>query len=171
MSYYLKGKNVYLSGPIHGVADDGKGWREMVSPILSADYGLNVVDPCKKSIAGEIGEDKKRFKNLIKEKNFKELKNEFYKIVRADLKMTDQSDFLIVYYSPSVHMFGTIHEMVVASNQKKPILVKYDKEQLDNINPWIFCLIKDNWAFDSWNDMFSYLNKINSGELDSSHWW
>jgi hypothetical protein len=85
--------------------------------------------------------------------------------------MTDQSDFLIVYYSPSVHMFGTIHEMVVASNQKKPILVKYDKEQLDNINPWIFCLIKDNWAFDSWNDMFSYLNKINSGELDSSHWW
>lgn len=167
----LKNKEVYLSGPIHQVADDGKGWRNYITPLLIEKYNLNVIDPCKKALAGEIGDDKKYFKQLIKDKNFKQLKDDFYKIVRADLKMTDHSDFLIVYYSPSIHMFGTLHEMIVASTQKKPILVKYDKEQLDNINPWLFTLIKDNWAFDEWEDMFKYLDTINSGKIDSSHWW
>lgn len=169
---YLKNKVVYLSGPIHAVVDDGVGWRNTITPILEQRFNMVVCDPCKKNLGvGEIGDDKKYFKKLIKEKNFKQLKDDFYKIVRADLQFTDKSDLLIVVYDPTIHMFGTIHEMIVASTQKKPILVKYDKNQIDSMNPWLFTLIKDNWAFDEWEYMFQYLDTINSGKIDSSHWW
>lgn len=171
---YLSDKVVYLAGSMHAVADDGVIWREYITHILTKRYNINVLDPSKRSdIDGKIEtkDDKKYFKTLIKNKDFQTLKNDFYKIVRKDLKMVDRSDFLIVHYDPSLHMFGSIHEMIVASNAKKPILVKYDSQKIDDINPWLFTLIKPNWAFSSWHDMIIYLDKIHMGEIDTSHWW
>lgn len=171
---YLNEKTVYLAGPMHAVEDDGVGWREEIAPLLKKKFGIVAIDPSKrKTIDGrvEIKDDKKYFKELIKNKNFKELKEVFYKVVRKDLKEVDRADLIVAYYNPGVHMFGTIHEMIIASQQKKPILVKYDEEKLDEINPWLFTLIKDNWAFSKWEDMFAYLEEINNGNIDTSHWW
>lgn len=171
---FLKGKRVYLAGPMHAASDDGVVWRKEITPILKKRYGLVVSNPSKKQdINGlvETKDDKQYFKSLIKKKDFDTLKNDFYPIVRKDLKEVDRADIIVAYYDPGIHMFGTIHEMIVASNQKKPILVKFDDSKTDDINPWLFTLIKSNWAFSEWSDMFSYLDTINKGELDSSHWW
>jgi hypothetical protein len=168
---YLKNKSVYLAGPITNVSDDGVSWRNKITPVLESKYSIIVDDPCKKTLLGigEIGADKKYFKDLIKNKEFDKVKKEFYKIIRKDLKSVDKADFLILYHDPAVPTIGTIHELVNAINMKKPVLVIC--EDIDNLNPWILTLIKSQWLFTNWNDMIIYLDKIDSGDLDTSHWW
>ena len=157
---------------MHAVDDDGIGWRDWITPILQEKYEVIVEDPSKKTVSGvcEISDDKKRFKQLIKEERWEQIKEEFYPIVRKDLRCVDKSDFLIVVYNPTVHMFGTIHEIMEAAHQKKPILIKYEKSQLDYFNPWITCLVKPQWLFPTWEAMWFYLDKINKGLIETSHW-
>ena len=83
---YLKDKLVYLAGPIHACADDGMGWRESITPKLK-EYGLQVEDPCKKTINGfgEVKDDKKKLIDLIKNGEFGEAKKLFYPIVMSIL--------------------------------------------------------------------------------------
>ena len=68
---YLNGKSVYLAGPIHDVKDDGKTWREMMTPRLR-EFGILVDDPTHKSIfgIGEVGDDKKSIQKDGQRKEF-----------------------------------------------------------------------------------------------------
>ena len=86
---YLKGKKVYLSGPIHSSIDSGTEWRNLVTPSL-IDLGLEILDPCKKEVCGdvqlsEVGKNKEKFKNLILEGDWSTVKKNFWPIVRCDL--------------------------------------------------------------------------------------
>jgi hypothetical protein len=168
---YLNNKVAYLAGPIHAVADDGIGWRDAITPMLES-HGIIVDDPCKKTVGGmgEVKDDKKMIIDLIKGGNFGEAKKRFYPIVRKDLRSIDKADFLIVVYDPTIHMFGTIHEMVTAHHQRKPILLWFDKNHIDKFNPWCLTLVKENMIFTEWNAMFDYLRQIDTGEFDSSYW-
>ena len=168
---YLKNKIVYLAGPIHAVADDGIGWRDEITPKLQ-NFGLIVDDPCKKTAngIGEVKEDKKIIIELIKSGNFVEAKKRFYPIVRKDLRSVDKADFLIVVYDPTIHIVGTLHEMIIAHTQRKPILLWFDKNKIEKFNPWCLTLIKENMIFTEWEDVLAYLRKIDSGEFDSSYW-
>ena len=172
MSNYLKGKTVYLCGPIHAVSDDGKGWREIITPRLKR-IGINVLNPCKKTShdsIDEVGEDKKIFRNLIEQERWEELKEKFWKIVRSDLRAIDMADFVIFNYDPSVPMCGSIHEMVVAQFEKKVVLLKYQKSQLPDFNPWICTFVKSHHFFPEWEKMYDYLEKVNKGIFDTSLW-
>lgn len=168
---YLSGKSVYLCGPISADSKDGVIWRDEISPRLS-DLGILIKDPCKKKgVLGEIGDDKAKFKELIKQRNWLELKKAFYPVMKSDLRMVDLSDFLIMEYIPKVATWGSPHEVVIARNiQHKPVLVHCAEENLDDFNPWVLGLIKSQWLFTSWDDMIEYLKVIDSGKLDSSHW-
>lgn len=171
---YLKGKNTYLAGPLQQLADEvAIKWRNEITPILENKYGVIVQDPCKKNSngLGELGDDKEYFKKLIKEKQYDRVKNEFYKIIRYDLKCVDRSDFIIVYHDPKIATVGTTHEIINCINKKAPALIVCDERNIENINPWLLTLIKSQWLFTSFDDMFKYLDKIHSGDLDSSHWW
>jgi nucleoside 2-deoxyribosyltransferase len=168
---YLQDKVVYLAGPIHAVEDDGIGWRDAITPMLES-HGIIVDDPCKNTANGfgEVKDDKKMLIELIKTGNFSEAKRKFYPIVRKDLRSVDKADFLIAVYDPTIHMFGTIHEMVTAHHQRKPILLWFDKNKIEKFNPWCLTLVKENMIFTDWNDMFTYLRRIDTGDIDSSYW-
>jgi len=167
---YLKDKSVYLSGSMYDVEDSGAGWRGNITPALE-NFGLTVLDPCKKTINSEIGEDKELFKKLIMEENFLELKERFFPILKLDLRCVDLAHFIILMYRPSLKTIGTIHEIVMANIEKKPILMYYPKEELDQFNPWIACLIKPNHFFSNWDDMFEYLKQVDNGIFDTSLWY
>jgi nucleoside 2-deoxyribosyltransferase len=169
--FYLNKKSVYLCGPLHACHDDGAGWRDKITPRLLK-YGLTVEDPTKKTVdgVGEVGDDKARFQQLLKEKRFDDAKEAFWPIVRKDLRCVDKADFLIFYYDASIPTVGTWHELVTASNQKKPILLVYDETQLEKFNIWVLTFIKSGCIFSNWEDMFEYLNKIDNGEFNTSHW-
>ena len=171
---YLKGKKVYLTGPMHKAKDDGVGWRDKITPRLTK-MKIEVLDPCKKVVNGnidlsEVGKNKEKFKDLVKSENWNGVKREFWPIVRADLRMVDHCDFLIFNYDPLIPMVGTIHELVVATFEKKVILLKYDVDQLADFNPWVATFTKEHHLFDEWDRMFSYLEQVNDGVFDTSLW-
>jgi len=169
---YLKNKAVYLTGPITAAIDDGVGWREYITPRLLS-FGLIVDDPVKNTVngLGEIGDDKTKFKCLIQERRFEQARREFSPIVRKDLRSVDKSDFLIFYYDPKIPMFGTIHELVIANQQRKPILMFVPDDKVEGINPWVFTLIKSDCLFTHWDAMFMYLDSINRREaIDYDYW-
>jgi len=169
--HLLKDKTVYLCGSMNLKKDSGIEWREEITPKL-LEYGLTVLDPCKKTVtnACEIGEDKKEFRRLILEEKWNELKERFWPVVRNDLRACDKSDLIIFNYEPEISTVGSVHELVVANYEKKVILLKYDKAQLDKFNPWICVFIKNHHFFSEWSDMFAYLREVDNGKMDTSLW-
>jgi len=150
--------------------DSGISWREDITKRLER-FDTKVIDPCKKVIGiTEIGEDKNTFRSIILKENWAELKDTFWPIVKHDLRGIDKSDFVIFNYDASIPTIGTIHELVVATFEKKVILLKYDKAQLHLFNPWIATFIKTNHFFYDWDMMFEYLEKVNDGVFDTSLW-
>jgi hypothetical protein len=169
---YLNGKTVYLCGPIAAATDSGTAWRNELTPKLVA-MGLTVLDPCKKTTSelSEIDEDRTKFKELIMAEKWAEHKKAFWPIARWDLRSVDKSDFIIVLYDPTVATVGTWHEVVMASHiQKKPVLLKYDRAQLDKFNFWVPVLIKEQHLFPEWDLMMAELNKVDQGIFDTSYW-
>jgi hypothetical protein len=168
---YLNGKTTYLAGSIHHV-EDCVTWRDSITEKLKV-FNLNVIDPCKQTINGfgEVDDDKKYLKQLIKEGNFRLVKEAFFPILKKDLRCVDTSHFIIVYYDPKVRHVGTIHELVIANIQKKPILLYYPKEHQEDFNPWIACLVKEQHIFNDWDKLIDYLNEVNSGNFDTSLWY
>lgn len=168
---YLKDKVVYLAGPIHAVTDDGIGWRDSITPELKK-FGLIVDDPCKKTVngSGEVTDDKKKFKELIKQGKIQECKEAFFPIVRKDLRAVDKSDFLIVVYDPTIHMCGTIAEIILAHQQRKPLIMFVDPTKVQEINPWILTYIKASWLHTGWDSVINYLTQIDNGNFDTSYW-
>ncbi len=167
---YLKNKVAYLCGPIHDASDDGIGWRDFITPKLQK-FDIIVSDPCKKTEkTSEVGTNKEKFKKLLLKEDFKLVKTGFWPIVRYDLRSVDKCDFIIFNYDTTAKMVGSIHELIVANTEKKVILLKYDKKQLNDFNPWLACLIKEHHFFATWDKLFKHLKDINDGKLDSSYW-
>ena len=171
MNNYLDGKTAYLCGSIKGLKDSGTKWRETITPLLQK-MGINVLDPCNKNtiISEEVGKDKIKFQNMALKEDWGNLKKEFWQVVRYDLRCIDRCDFVIVNYDPTVPTIGTVHELVVATFEKKVILLKYDKDQLESFNPWMATFIKSHHFFPEWDSMLNYLGEVNKGILDTSYW-
>lgn len=171
---YLKNKVCYLAGPIHAAStnDDGTGWRNYITPFLIEKFGLIVEDPCKKTANGfgEVADDKKMLKELIKQGKFLEVKEKFYPIVRKDLRSIDKSDFLIVVYDPTIHMCGTIAEVVLGHQQRKPMLMFFDKEKIEHVNPWMLTYFKHDSIFTDWNKLLQHLEEVDAGNFNTSYW-
>lgn len=176
---YLKNKKVYLTGSIlnpHQENNDGVGWRNKITPILKNKFNIQVLDPCQKHIAmgdnrlNEIGKSKDKFKKLIKEEKWEKVKEDFWPIVRTDLRLVDHCDFMILNYDPCAPTVGTIHELVVATFEKKVTLLKYKKEQLGYFNPWMATFIKPHHFFSEWDSMWEYMQEVNDGKKDTSYW-
>jgi hypothetical protein len=168
---YLKDKACYLAGAMQACADNGVGWRAKIVPKLK-EFGVTVFDPTNKvsHSASEIGENKDLFRTLILQEKWTELKSTFEPVMRYDLRCVDKSDFLVIAYDPKYHTVGTIHELVTANLQRKPILLKYDKADLDKFNPWIPVLVKPEHLFSSWEKLFEYLEAVDTGHINLHMW-
>lgn len=174
--HYLDTKTTYLIGAIHTTMENDSGvkWREDITPTLVNLFNIIVLNPCKTSLNGfgEINspKDVRYFKDLIHKREYAKIKDEFYWIVKKDLRCVDKSDFVIFNYHPKLPTIGSMHEVIVAIGQKKPVLIKCDEGLIDDFNPWLLTLIKPQWLFTSWEAMWEYLKQIDTGNLDSS-WW
>jgi nucleoside 2-deoxyribosyltransferase len=169
---YLSGKTVYLCGPIAAATTEEMGtWRESIKPFLY-DLGVIVLDPLKKDKEGlgETDEDRQKFRDLIMQEKWAEHKELFWPVARWDLRAVDKSDFIIVNYNPLIPSVGTFHELVNASQQKKPILLKYDRNQLDKFNFWLPVLVKTENFFPTWEQMKESLLQVDKGVYNSSYW-
>lgn len=140
----LRGTRVYLSGPMDfvgsRVVEKYLGWRALLTPILRA-LEITVLDPWNKPRVrghGEYGREGVLPSKADYEKDFwtnaatrARFEKDFWETVHIDCRMTDVSDFLISFVPTNIYSVGTVHEIVLARTQFKPVLfvsppVRYD---------------------------------------------
>lgn len=153
----LKNQRVYLAGAMDRVADRGKEWRESITPFLSG-LGVCVFNPLKKTGSQGIEDD---FVHNIKqelkqEKRYQELSSMMKEIRRADLRLVDISDFLIVNLDLDSHPCGTYEELFWANRQKKPIIVRIAQGK-ESTPDWLFGTIPHEMIFGCWDSLKDYL--------------
>ncbi len=136
---FLRKARVYLSGPMDFVAsraDEKKsGWRMRVGEFLRS-YGATVFDPwTKPEVRGlqEYGREDVATTELREKWTFDpsvegastraQCADTFRETMHIDLRMVDVSDFVIAYCPTSVYSVGTPHEIAVARQQHKPVLL------------------------------------------------
>jgi hypothetical protein len=134
----LSGATVYLSGPMDFVASRAEekqyGWRNRVGQFLRR-YGVTVYDPWNKPpVAGlaHYGKEDEFSTNKRNDWTYEdsrkgdrtraELCSEFWPTLHIDLRMTDTADFLVAFCPTNIYSVGTVHEIVMARLQHKPVL-------------------------------------------------
>jgi hypothetical protein len=135
---FLHGARVYLAGPMDFVAsresERQHGWRGRVKAFLEA-LDVTVFDPWEKpQIRGLFEYGKEDIKTIRQRDKWTfepgaegsstraELAEYFWDTMHIDLRMVDISDFVIAYCPTNIYSVGTVHEIVVARSQHKPVL-------------------------------------------------
>lgn len=134
----LSGARVYLSGPMDFVASraDEKthGWRNRVSQFLKS-LEVTVFDPWfKPGVRGlkEYGKEGEATTSARTAWTYQqgpegaqaraEVAESFWPALHIDLRMVDTSDFVICYCPTNIYSVGTPHEIVMARQERKPVL-------------------------------------------------
>ena len=144
MDSILEKTRCYLSGPMDFVGsrviEKYLGWRAILTPILKA-FSIRVLDPWNKPMIR--GHENYGQEGIVPNKEQYErdfwtnagtraqFERDFWETVHIDLRMTDISDFVISFVPTNIYSVGTVHEIIVARNQRKPVLmvsppIKYD---------------------------------------------
>lgn len=136
--HILRGARVYLSGPMDFVAsreeEKRNGWRTRVGEFLRA-MGTVVYDPWNKPVVvgmPEYGKEDELTANEREKWSFEDgpegdrtrarLCDVFWPTLHIDLRMVDTTDFTIAYCPTNIYSVGTVHEIVMARLQFKPVL-------------------------------------------------
>jgi len=134
----LAGTTVYLSGPMDFVASRAAeakyGWRKRVGEFLRR-MGVTVLDPWTKPEVrgfyeyGREGADTTKTRRMWRFNRTRSgarararCAKHFWQTLHIDLRMVDKSDFVVAYCPTNVYSVGTVHEIVVAREQHKPVL-------------------------------------------------
>ncbi len=134
----LAGARVYLSGPMDFVAsravEKETGWRHRVGQFLRR-MGVTVFDPWEKpDVRGmhEYGKEGEGTTNQRKGWTYARgpkgaadravIAESFWPALHIDLRMVDTSDFIVCYCPTNVYSVGTPHEIILARQQRKPVL-------------------------------------------------
>lgn len=148
----LRDARVYLSGPMDFVASREEemkfGWRARIGGFLTS-LGVTVFDPWHKpEIYGlhEYGREtpetigtRDRWTFALGEAGAKarsDCADAFWPALHIDLRIVDTTDFVIAYVPTNIYSVGTVHEIVLARSQRKPVLFvspKIDFPTLDEL--------------------------------------
>lgn len=168
---YLENQKFYLAGSVDLCPDLGIEWRRWISGILRDKYKAIPYNPMDKpiEIAGEM-ENRQLRKEWKKTGQYDKL-SEFMRLIRrVDLRMTDKSDAGIFYIDIDIHACGTYEELSWMNRCKRPCLVVC-KQGIANIPDWIFGITPVCHMFNDWNELFQYLDKVDSGWDDGTNRW
>jgi hypothetical protein len=134
----LRDARVYLSGPMDFVAsraaEKATGWRTRIGQFLRK-LGVVVFDPWEKPEVrnmhdyGREGEGTTDARAAWTYKGGEEgaaaragVAESFWGALHIDLRMVDTSDFIICYCPTNVYSVGTPHEIILARDERKPVL-------------------------------------------------
>lgn len=162
---YLRGKRCYLSGPIE-YSDIGINWRDAPTEILTKRYGIDLFDP--------FADPKQQWvPTLMKakeDKNYDEMRRIAKSFVKKDLSMVTHSHLLVAYLPYKVPTTGTHHEIISASDLKKPTLLVCPQGK-HNVPLWYYGFIPHNNMFGSFEELYARLDEINNGlHKDNDRW-
>lgn len=163
----LKNQSVYVAGPLDSLVDinDGIKWRNNLKPFFDS-INVKVNDPCDKPCqrADEINHPREVRQQYYQNKEWDKLSKLYKEIIKVDLRLVDQSTILVALLdmSPEIKLTGTIHEIVLSSQQRKNIFIVCP-QGLQKIPPWWYGLLDYRLFFDNFEDMKKVLLDIDSG--------
>lgn len=161
----LRGKRCYLSGPIENDVTHFN-WRDEPKRVLGPTFGIDLFDPF---------DDPKQvwvdpLKKARDECNFAEMARIAKAFVRKDLCMVDRADFVVAYLPYKVPTTGTIHEIIVATNAKKPTLLMCPQGK-QFVPLWFYGFIPHECMFSNWEGVYQYLKDVNHGYHKGNNRW
>ena len=171
MQNILNNTTYYAAGNLENT-EDAENWRDSLAKELAI-FGIKCLDPTKKMFRGQVQESEETrqlLKKWRREGRFDLISPFMKEIIRKDLRAVDISTFVVVKLEPSRPSFGTIHELVISSQQKKPILILInDRKQMPL---WLTGLLDMNFVFETQEELINYLKRVNSGEekIDQKYW-
>jgi len=150
-----------------------EGWREFVKTKLGS-VGINTLSPLDTKFLGypvESREDIVKMKQFRTEGDYKKVSDYMKMVIRKDLRLIDLSDFIIVNMEVSKPTFGTMHELVIAGQQKKPIFVSISEGKRE-CPLWILGLVDPDFIFNDINSVVDFVLSIDSGDenMDLERW-
>lgn len=163
---------VYLSGPIENASDNGVSWREVITSKLKP-YGIGILNPCDKPSCMYCEDSTTRELPVSCRNNedWDKVISIMKPICGIDLRMVDIAHFIIMYLDPNVHTCGTYHEIFVAIQQKKPVLIMCEGGK-KKMPFWLFGVIPITMMFDTWDELIAYIDHINKDDnVDDCNRW
>lgn len=155
----------YLCGPMDFAEDGGVGWREDVEQRLIEELEVkpyNVLNPCNKplsSISMPLSKEQELADEYRRNEDWDGLCNLVSAFMKVDLRMVDKADVLICDISATDKLTGTIHEIVVARQQHKPVYV-VDSRGKGQMSGWMMALVGHKRCFDSMDKVIAELQMI-----------
>ena len=153
----LKNTICYLCGNMENT-EDAENWRDSFTKDLEK-INIKVLNPTRPMFHDQLSESedmRNKFKKMRENNEFSELHDIMKNIIRRDLRAVDLSTFVIVKLEPNKATWGTTHEVIQASSQRKPIFFKSYK--FDST----FCANLSHEAFHAAHMILSYRGQGNN---------
>jgi nucleoside 2-deoxyribosyltransferase len=162
---YLRNKRLYLSGAIE--YSKGTNWRIEPKKVLSESFGLDIFDP--------FDDPKQQFVPVLQQaratKDLKKIQAVSRDFVKKDLYLVGCSDILVANIAPNIPTTGTTDEIIFATRIcKKPTLLVCE-EGVENIPFWFFGCVRLEFMFNSWKELYSYLQEVEDGKHKDNDRW
>lgn len=171
MSNPFEKTRAYLGGHIE-YSKNGD-WRTEFARTLKDRFDIIPLSPLEKCFVDQQDENEE-LKVILKEKmraeEFYEVSTYMKEIIRKDLRLIDISDFCIFYLEPENATFGSVHEIIVAAQQRKPVLLVINDRSKTPL--WLMGIINSHYIFDSLSAVINYLTDICliKAKFDSKYW-
>lgn len=167
----LAGTKTYLAGNLE-FSEDSLNWRDEVEGELSK-INITCLSPIKVTFENQALEtqaDRARLKSLRQKGQWNEVASYMKEVIKKDLRLIDLSDFVIFNFEFDKPTFGTIHELVIAEQQRKPVFCTC--RNLKAVPLWIMGLIEKKYFYKDISSIIEKIKRINSGEhlINSDRW-
>lgn len=162
----LRGRRLYLSGPIEHGDHSGENWRIQPKQILAERYGLEIFDPfCdpKQNRVDELNEACER-------EDWDTVEAITADFVSKDLIWVTRSDLLIAYLPYRVPTTGTVHEIIESNRNKCPTILLCPQGK-KYIPKWFRGFIKREHCLGSWEEVYTLLDAVERGEMKHHRRW
>jgi hypothetical protein len=171
MNNLLKKTRCYLVGHIE--FEDGRGWRDIVTPRLEK-MNITVFNPYEKPFLDPVQEDeeaRKTLKENMLSGNFEAVAERMKRVRSDDLRCCDVSDFCFAKITPNVASWGSAEELVTFTRMKKPIFLVVEGGKRKT-PLWVMGMFPHKYIYDSIEQACDMLEAIDRGDvmIDSDRW-
>lgn len=171
----LDGAQIYLSGPIDRVEDDGLGWRrEFKNRCNRAKLPIELLDPTDKPehLGSEIGEEKNRVRMLMDAHKWEQAQNQAKYFRHIDLRMVDSCHLFVVYIDIKAHLCGTYDELFTAEDQRKPMMAIMAPGQSKwDLPSWLVTIFDEDDVFNDVKSCVEHLKLLHAGQIIFDDRW
>ena len=164
---------VYLGGPIDFDPTGGIGWRvDWTNGLIDIGFkAKQIISPTKKPLSGtafDLDNEADLIRDCREREDYEGMEKVVGAIMHIDLRLVDKSDLILAKFpldknGNRVFTVGTIHEIVVARQQHKPVLVVWEGGK-KTASGWLLKLVGHQNVFGTFEELKEHLRCVSQGE-------